>query len=89
MHRAKNFGNRASPARTANVLLALSDFLKVCGLSALSVKQVYLECQPASPWDGFQHALQWRVGDESAVPVEFAVDLDRRKALPNRADIEM
>ena len=41
---------------------------------------VDLESERVLAWTGLDHPLQWRIGDETAVPVELAVNFDGREA---------
>ena len=41
---------------------------------------VDLESERVLAWTGLDHPLQWCIGDETAVPVELAVNLNGRKA---------
>src|SRR5262245_57898481 len=78
---------RSGPRSTgiANVLLALVDLIKVVRDKTVCREQVDLKDQTATAWIIIHHVLQWRVGIESAVPILFAVDLNRWKGRRERA----
>ena len=59
--------------------------LEICRQMAAALKYIDLERQAAATRIVIQHVLQRRVGDETAVPVVFAVDLDRWKTGRQRA----
>ena len=73
-------GVQARPAGKADVLLALGRLGQGRRHLAARREQVDLEDQAAPPPRLVEHVLQRRVGDDAAVPVELAVDLDRREA---------
>src|SRR5262249_1236995 len=79
------FGGDARAAREANVLVPFAHFLEIGRQLAAALKNIDLECQAAATRIIIQHVLQRRVGDETAVPVVFAVDLDRWKTGRQRA----
>ena len=79
------FGGDARAAGEANVFFPFAHFLEICRQLAAALKNIDLERQAAATRIIIQHVLQRRVGDETAVPVIFAVDLDRWKTGRQRA----
>jgi hypothetical protein len=64
----------------ANVLLALADLFEIGRPAPVGVKQIDLKNQAAAARDGLDHVLERRVGDETTVPIAFAVDFHCREA---------
>src|SRR5262245_46045564 len=71
------FGGNARATGEANVFFAFAHFLEICRQLAAALKNIDLERQAAAPRIVIQHVLQRRGGDETAVPVVFAVHLKR------------
>ena len=63
----------------SDVLLTGRDFGKVSRHLAMRAPDVDLESERVLAWTGLDHPLQWRIGDETAVPVELAVNLNGGK----------
>ena len=67
-------------AGIADVLLALARFLQRAGQGPLRAEEIDLVDGEVVLVLHVEHVLQRRVGDEAAVPVPLALDLDRREA---------
>ena len=68
---------RAGPAGILDFLLPRHDLAKRARNGAAGAPQVDLEGQRVLALGAFEHPLQRRVGDQPAVPIMFALDLDR------------
>src|ERR1700722_3713254 len=72
--------SKARTAGVANIFIALGDLSEIGRYAAVRREDVDLKDQAAAPRIIVHHVREWRVGEQSSVPILFAIDLDRRKA---------
>src|SRR5258706_1365147 len=75
-------------ARAAGILdlFLAGDYLaEVSRQRAVRGPEIDLESQRIAPHFGIDNPLKWRIGNETTIPVEIAVDFDGRKARRQRA----
>src|ERR1700751_2360960 len=78
-------GSGACAAREADFLLAQIDVGQIARQFPARAPQVDLKCEGVFAWSSIQNPLQWRIGNEAAIPIEFAVDLSGGKSWRERA----
>src|SRR5579871_776363 len=77
---AELVGVAACATRELNLLLTTHDLGEVVREGAAGAPDIDLEGEGVLLRLALEHPLQRRVGDESAIPVELAIDFDRREA---------
>src|SRR5215470_15104537 len=75
----------AAAAGVANILLSLRNGVEVLGSIASRREEIDLKGERAAPRKALHYVTQRGVGDEAAIPIALAVDLDRREAWRERA----
>src|SRR5271168_2155984 len=81
---AQGVRNESRTAGVANILFALADFIEISRQAPVFWKNIDLEDQATAARIIINYVLQWRVGEETSIPILFAINLDRRKARRQR-----
>ena len=83
---AEDVGVETGAAREADLLFALRHLEQIFRHAASGAEQIDLEdAHVLARAAMLEHVLERRVGDDPAVPIRLAVDLDRREARRERA----